>query len=474
MPFGRRGACLMYEDFLQKVPLFAELPGEDLTRLCQMIQEVRLSAGEMLFAEGSLADRAYILYEGELEIIKHVDGREVYVNRQNEPGTVIGEMALLEETTRLATVRARSDSFLLTLDHRQVHELMNKSPNAARIMLHTLSRRWRALEAHVRHNEQMAQLGTLTAGIAHELNNPVAAVMRGAGQLQAMLTHSEQMRVRLDRLSLTVEQQMKVSDLHQLVQNAAATPLIVDALTRSDREEELETWLKELAIFDAWELTPSLVDLGLERTKLNELATLFTAEHLPVVLRWLCATYSVHSLLSEIMQGAGRMADIVKALKSYVYLDQAPVQNVDIHAGLDNTLIILRHKLTPDIRIRRDYAPDLPQITAYGSELNQVWTNILDNAIDALDGRGEIIIQTSQEADEIVVEIVDNGPGIPPTHLPKIFDPFFTTKSPGKGAGLGLNISYNIVQRQQGEISVTSEPGRTVFQVRLPVNFPQR
>ena len=190
-------------------------------------------------------------------------------------------------------------------------------------------------------------------------------------------------------------------------------------------------------------------------------------------LRWLCATYTVHSLLAEIMQGAGRMADIVKALKSYVYLDQAPVQNVDVHAGLDNTLIILRHKLTPQISIRREYAPDLPQITAYASELNQVWTNILDNALDALGGQGEIMIQTQQEADDVLVTIADNGSGILPTHLTKIFDPFFTTKPPGKGSGLGLNVSYNIVQRHNGEIAVNSEPGQTIFQVRLPVDFSQ-
>lgn len=464
----------MYEDFLQKVPLFAELPREDLTQLCKMTQEVHLLAGEELFAEGSIADRAYIIYEGELEIIKHVDGREVFVDLQTKPGTVIGEMALLEETTRLATVRARSKAFLLTLDHRQVHELMNKSPNAARIMLHTLSRRWRGLEAHVRHNEQMAQLGILTAGLAHELNNPVAAVIRGANQLQVHLAEAEQRRIVLDGLNFSLGQQKRLSELRLWVQTAAATPPLLNALVRSQHEDALETWLDEQAIADAWELTPSLVNLGVGVAELDELATFFAAAYLPAVLRWLCSTYAVHNLLNEIVQGAGRMADIVKALKSYVYLDQAPVQNVDIHAGLENTLIILRHKLTPQITIRREYATTLPLITAYGSELNQVWTNILDNAIDALEGQGEIVIQTRQESDEVYVTISDNGPGILPAHLAKVFDPFFTTKQPGKGSGLGLNVSYNIVQRQQGEISVTSEPGRTVFQVRLPINFQKK
>lgn len=455
---------------MRKVPLFADLPAEDLAQLCQMTREVHLPAGQVLFTEGSLADRAYIIYEGELEIVKNVDGREILLDVQSVPGTVIGEMALLEETARLATVRAARDTLLLTLDHNQIHELFNLSPGAAEIMLHTIMGRWRGMEALVHHNEKMAQLGRLTAGIAHELNNPAATVLRGVGQLQMLLDNSEQARVALDRLSLTAGQQARVAALARQVQEVAARPLALNVLTRSDREEELETWLEDHAIPDAWELASILVNLGLEPAHLAELAEVFPPEQLSVLIRWLGATYTARSLLNEIAQGAGRIAETVQALKSYVYLDRAPVQNVDIHAGLDDTLIILRSKLEPDVVVYKVYASHLPQITAYGSELNQVWTNIIDNAADALPGRGEIIIRTRQEGAEVVVEIEDNGPGIPPANLPKIFDPFFTTKPPGKGAGLGLNISYNIVQKHHGQITVASEPGQTVFQVRLPVH----
>ena len=459
----------MYEDFLRQVPLFAELRAEDLFRLCAMTREVRLPAGRVLFEEGDIADTAYILYEGELEILKNVDGRQILIDVQPASGTVIGEIALLETTARLATVRAGKDSVLLTLDNGQVHELFKVSSTAAETMLRTVMRRWRGMEALVRHNERMAQLGTLTAGIAHELNNPAAAVMRGARQLQALLDDATRERAALERLELGAGQQAQVAALARRVEEAAARPLPLDALTRGDREAEVEAWLEEQDIPEAWALADALVNLGLAPPHLAEIARAFTREQVATVLKWLGTSYRAHSLLGEIAQGAGRIAEIVRALKSYVYLDQAPMQDVDIHEGLDNTLVILRNKLKAGVTVRRAYAPDLPRVTAYGGELNQVWTNIVDNAADALNGRGEIVVRTRREGAEVVVEIEDDGPGIAAVDLPKIFDPFFTTKPPGKGTGLGLNISYNIVQKHQGQIAVTSEPGRTVFEVRLPL-----
>jgi signal transduction histidine kinase len=243
-------------------------------------------------------------------------------------------------------------------------------------------------------------------------------------------------------------------------------------MARGDRESELEAWLEARGVTDAWEYTPTLVNLNYDTAQLARLAGHFGADRLPAVIAWLDATYRVSSLLHEMAQGAGRISEIVTALKSYSYLDQAPVQDVDVHEGLDNTLVILRHKLVSDITVRRDYAPDLPRIQACGGDLNQVWTNIIDNAADALDGRGQIIIRTRQDSDWVVVEIEDNGPGIPPEIQPRLFDPFFTTKPPGQGTGLGLDITYNIVvHRHRGDIKVISQPGKTCFQVRLPINF---
>jgi signal transduction histidine kinase len=460
-------------DFLKKVELFADLPENDLARLCQMTEEVRLTAGQELFAEGSPGDRAYIMQEGELEIIKTSSGREVLLEvHSHKPGLVIGEMALLEEAPRMASVRARADTVLLAIQKEQFDHLLDTSPAATRVMLHMVLARWRNMEAKLRQSEKMAQLGTLTAGVAHELNNPAAAVKRGAGQLQSAITQFGQAQARVSQLMLTEVQQDVLRDLAQQAQERAAHPPELDALARSDREYELEEWLEEREVADAWELAPALVNLNYGVAELAALAEHFPPDQLSTVISWLNATYMVYNLLTEIGQGAGRISEIVKALKSYSYLDQAPMQAVDVHEGLDNTLLILRHKLKSGISVRREYAPDLPQIQAYGSELNQVWTNIIDNAADALAGQGEIAIRTRQEGKWVIVEIEDNGPGIPPEIQSKIFDAFFTTKPPGHGTGMGLDISYNIVvHKHRGDIRVSSQPGKTCFQVWLPVNF---
>ncbi|MFQ5794934.1 MAG: CoA-binding protein [Candidatus Bipolaricaulia bacterium] len=459
-------------DFLKKVPLFADLSEADLKHLCEMAEEVRLSAGQELFAEGSPGDRAYIIKEGQLEIVKTSGGRDVLLSVRDEPGDIIGEMALLEQVPRTASVRARTDSVLLAIHQDQFDHLLNTSSSAARAILDTVLARLRGTEAMLRQSEKMAQLGTLTAGVAHELNNPAAAVKRGAGQLNSSIAQFEQVHINLSRLALTEAQREVLQDLAQQGQEQAARPPELDVLVRSDREYELETWLEEQGVADAWELAPTLVNLDYNTSALTVLTEHFPPDQLPVVIGWLGATYTIYSLLSEIGQGAERISQIVKALKTYSYLDQAPVQAVDVHEGLDSTLIILRNKLKSGISVRREYAPDLPQIQAYGSELNQVWTNIIDNAADALEGQGEIVIRTRRDGESVVVEIQDNGPGIPEEIRSKVFDPFFTTKPPGKGTGLGLNISYNIaVQRHLGDIKVFSQPGKTCFQVRLPISF---
>ncbi len=217
---------------------------------------------------------------------------------------------------------------------------------------------------------------------------------------------------------------------------------------------------------------PSLVSLGHDQGDLEALAEAFTAPQFAVVIDWLSFKYAIYSLVAEIGLGTGRIVELVKALKTYTYMDQAPVQSVDVREGLDNTLIILHNKLKRGVTVIREYAEDLPVIQAYAGELNQVWTNIIDNAIDAMDGDGTLIVRARHEGRWVVVEIEDNGPGIPEENQSKIFDPFFTTKAPGEGTGLGLNISRNlIVQKHQGQMTVKSKPGSTCFAVRLANGF---
>jgi signal transduction histidine kinase len=337
--------------------------------------------------------------------------------------------------------------------------------------LRDLEKAYLQQEVMLRQSEKLATLGKLSAGMAHELNNPAAAAQRGASQLAATFAQLQQTYLKLGDMHLTPAQLDTLLSLDQRAQARARQPANLDSLTRSDREAELEAWLEKQGVERAWEVAPALVNLGYDTGELRAWVADFAPAQFLAAIEWLTCTYTIYCLLDEIAHGTGRISEIVKALKSYSYMDQAPVQSVDVHEGLDNTLVILRGKLKPEIRLHRDYAPDLPRIQAYGSELNQVWTNLVDNAIDAVNGGGDITLRTCYDDEWVIVEVEDSGPGIAETIQAHLFDPFFTTKAPGQGTGLGLNISHNIiVQKHKGRIDVTSQPGRTCFQVRLPLN----
>ena len=330
----------------------------------------------------------------------------------------------------------------------------------------------RESEIMLRQTEKMAQLGTLSAGVAHELNNPAAAVSRSSEQLQPLIVQLLAFQSKLNELALTETQREMLQGLTDQYHNRGAQPSKLNGLAHSDREHEVGTWLEARGINDAWEIAPGLVDLDYDIGGLTKLASQFDDDQFSVVLDWLHNYYMICHMLSGIGEGVGRISEIVEALKSYTYLDQASVQEVDIHEGLDNTLTILHDRLQSGITVRKEYGSMLPKIQAHGSELNQVWTNIISNAAYALGGEGEITIRTSHDGDWVVLDIEDNGPGIPPENQSRVFDAFFTTKPPGQGTGLGLNTSYNIVvQQHRGDIKVFSEPGKTCFQVRLPIDF---
>ena len=324
-------------------------------------------------------------------------------------------------------------------------------------------------EVMLRQSEKLATLGKLSAGLAHELNNPAAAAQRAAALMTETFSHLQRTHFQLASLNLGRDRLESLLALDRLAQEKAKVPAEIDPLTRSDRETELETWLDKSGVANAWEIAPALVNLGFDLAGLSNFIADFNATDYMTVIDWLSCSYVMYDLIEEVGQGAGRMSEIVKALKAYSYLDQAPIQTVNVHEGLNSTLVILRSKLKQGVAVNRDYAADLPAIEAYGSELNQVWTNLIDNAIDAMNGKGEISLRTSYDDQWVMVEIEDNGPGIPAEIQPYIFDPFFTTKPPGQGTGLGLNISHNIiVQKHKGRVDVYSHPGMTRFEVRLP------
>ncbi len=463
--------------FLRKVPMFADLPDSDLEQLCAQVEEVRLAKGEILFVEGSRGQQAYVIKEGKIEIYKNADGVELQL-AVRAPGEVIGEIALLEDTPRNATGRALVDSLVLSISGEQLDHLLHASPTAARTMIHTIATRLRSTELALGQKEKMAQLGTLTAGIAHELNNPASATGRGADQMKSTLHQLQLASISLYTMGLTPTQMGKISTLEEQIHHRALEVVDLDPIERGDREAEIEDWLDRYGIASGWELAPQLVSLEYDRQRLDTLAQDFPENALPVLLEWIAAGYSTYCLLDEIGQGSGRISEIVKALKNYAYLDQGPVQEVNVQEGLENTLVILRHKLKQGIEVRREYDARLPGIQAHGSELNQVWTNLIENAIDAVEmagtnpaeRKGRLILRTRFNDPWVVVDIEDNGPGISPEVQDQLFNPFFTTKPMGKGTGLGLYISYNIIQRHGGEIKVRSNPGETHFKVWLPVN----
>ena len=386
------------------------------------------------------------------------------------PGDVFGEMALLDEAPRMAEAKASAPTSLLVIEKTTFDGLLDRSPSAARSMFETVVARLRSTEGLLRQSERMAQLGTLTAGVAHELNNPAAAVKRGAAQLaESVETYASSQRA-VAGLALSQQQDEMLSSMLTEASSSKLSADDIDPLDRSDLEYEMQDWLEQRNVADAWQIGPGLVDAGFNCQKLDSLEESFGPEAAAPIAVLLSKSASVNSLLTEIGQASNQISGIVGSLKTYSFLDQAPVQLVDIAEGVDSSLLMLRGKLKMGIQVHREYADDIPNIMAYGSELNQVWTNIIDNAADAMEGQGQLTVRIYSSDVDVIVEIEDDGPGIPQDIEHRIFDSFFTTKEPGKGTGLGLDITYNIVvHKHRGNITVQSEPGRTCFQVSLPL-----
>ncbi len=460
----------MTKELLRRFDLFSSLSEDDLDSLSNYTEPLTVSAGETLIQEGAPGDAAFVVIDGEFEVVKKSDAQDIVI-AVREGGEVFGEMALLDQAPRTATVRATRDSNVLKIRGDAFQQLLGRSPSAAMNILKTVSQRLRQNEGLLRQSEKMAALGTLSAGLAHELNNPAAAVRRSAAQLRDAITNWANLTTELAHCNFTDDQLEEIDRLKRRIETGDASVSDLDPMTQSDREMAVQTWLEQLGIEDAWQLAPALVSSGWEQASLAKLEQTFPREILSIVAPWLAAGATAYALLDEIGTGTDRLSEIVLSVKAYSYLDQGPVQEVDIQQGLENTLVILRHKMKEGITVKREFAPDLPRIEAHGSELNQVWTNILDNAVDAMGGHGEIILRTRQDGDNVQVEIQDNGPGIPAHIQKRIFEPFFTTKPPGLGTGLGLHIAYTIVNNHHGRIDLTSEPGMTRFQVTVPIQL---
>jgi signal transduction histidine kinase len=458
---------------LRKSPLFQGLSDEQLQQLVDMGEPVFLHAGDILIRQGDTGDSAYVLVKGEFEVQKQAGQSLIRIDVRNQ-GDVVGEMALLARTTRTASVISKTESEALRIPQEAFEKLLSSSSAAALAVLNWVMTRLTQNEALLHQQEKMAALGTLSAGLAHELNNPAAAAQRSASELLRASMKWQALTHEIETLAFKENLSGWFDDFMREVSHRLEAPARLDALEKIDLVDQLQAWLEANGAESAWELAPALVSFGwnvelLEKLK-NETKGLRAVFDLSV--QWLGADCLMMNLLSEVQQTTERISQIVRAVKSYTYLDQAPLLEVDVHEGLENTLVILQHKLKQGVGIRREYSPDLPRIEAYASELNQVWTNIIDNAIDAMNGKGEIALRTYAEEGHVVVEIKDNGPGIPEKIRSRIFEPFFTTKAPGQGTGLGLHISHDIIaNRHHGQLLVESKPGETKFKVILPVQI---
>jgi signal transduction histidine kinase len=438
-------------DALRATPIFSEVPDEHLQRLAEKAIPMSLKEGDFLIVEGDQADDLFVVVSGEFDVTKRSGTSEIPLARVG-PGELQGELAALERGKRMASVQAVTDAEVLRIPYLAMRDLLSGGPDAALSIIRTIIGRLRHLEATLRQREKLAGLGTLAAGLAHELNNPAAAIRRS-----------------VDALDRAIAERNALHPPPSLTLLRPAGRAHLDALARADAVDEIEGLIGDV------EMAAALVDAGWTTDELPNAFAGMDAAAAREAAAWLAATATVETLIGEVRMAGDRISEIVGAVKSYAYLDQAPVQRIDVRKGLDDTLVILRHKLKAGIEVTRDYNPDLPEIEAWGSELNQVWTNLIDNAADAMDGRGAISIRAEcPDDDEVRVTICDTGPGIPPDVASKIFEPFFTTKPPGIGSGLGLHISHQVVVRHGGRIDLESEPGRTCFIVSLPVTLPAR
>jgi signal transduction histidine kinase len=453
---------------LRKSPLFQGLSDDELQRLMDMAEPVSLHEGEILIMQGELGDSAYVVISGEFEIQKQTGQSLIKIDVRN-PGDVVGEMALLSQSPRNATVLAKTDCEVLRIPKEAFEKLLASSTTASLAVLHWVMARLTQNESLLHQQEKMAALGTMSAGLAHELNNPAAAAQRSAAELNKALMNWQSLTHRIATLAFRENQTAWLDDFMKEVSRRFETPVKLETLERIDRVDELQAWLESNNVDAAWELAPAMVSFG---WGIQSLEALKNTAFFDLAIQWLGNGCLMMGLLSEVQQTTGRLSQIVQAMKSYTYLDQAQLLEVDVHEGLESTLIILQHKLKQGVTIKREYSPNLPRIEAYASELNQVWTNIMDNAIDAMNGKGEISLKTYMEDNHVIVEIKDNGPGIPGEIQSRIFEPFFTTKPPGKGTGLGLHISHDIIaNRHHGQLKVESKPGNTTFKVVLPVTI---
>jgi signal transduction histidine kinase len=450
---------------LLRVPAFADLPDDQIDWFLSQSQELRVKAGDTYAMQGQPADSMFVILEGQFQWRGELGGETMVFS--NKLGDITGVLPFSRMTHFVVTGRAISDGRVLKFPAALFPDLVQKMPELAKRLVGVMSDRIRETTRMEQQRDRLASLGKLSAGLAHELNNPASAAKRATSQLREILKKIRDASLELGRRDLTLSQKAEIEKLETSFTQQDITP--PDALTMSDLEEQIDSLLRSHGQNDLWQLAAGLARRNVKPEVLEYLFASLDVDTARAALVRIAASVEVASLLHEIESSTSRISDLVGAIKEYTHMDQAAIQNIDIVKGLESTFTILNHKLKRGVVVQRDYPPAPLLVNSFGSELNQVWTNIIDNAIDAMGGKGELRVRAYREDAYVVVEIGDNGPGISPEIKPHIFEPFFTTKGVGEGTGLGLDTVQRIVKKHRGNIQVTSKPGDTRFQVWLPL-----
>src|SRR5271156_3601455 len=450
---------------LLRVPIFADLPDDQIAWFISQSQELHLKAGDSSTRQGDPADAMFVLLEGQLQGRGEIAGETVTFTINQ--GNVTGVLPFSRMTHFTVGIRAEADSRALRFPASLFPDLVQKMPELTKRLVGLMSDRIREATRLEQQRDRLASLGKLSAGLAHELNNPASAAKRAASQLRTMLTKIRNASLELGKRELTPAQKAEIEKLEASFTQVDVVP--PDALTISDLEDQIDSLLRSHGQNDLWMLAAGLARRNIKPEVVESLFSILDAGTARAALVRISASVEISSLLHEIESSTSRISDLVGAIKEYTHMDQAPVQNVDVVKSLESTLTILNHKLKRGVAVQRDYHPVPLLVNSFGSELNQVWTNIIDNAIDAMHGTGELRGRTYRDEGGVVVEIGDNGPGIPDDVRPHIFEPFFTTKGVGEGTGLGLDTVQRIVKKHRGNIQLSSKPGDTRFQVWLPL-----
>jgi signal transduction histidine kinase len=460
-------------DELRSLFLFEHLDDEQLRWVCEHSDVVDVPANHQLCTEGDPAECFYVLLDGALVMSRQVGAEQVEINRTDFRGSYVGavQFYLGDQTEQIygASVRTTADSTFLAVRAREFRDVFREWYPMAVHLLQGLFLGQRNTASVVGQRERLLALGKLSAGLTHELNNPAAAAGRATHDLRDRITHMRHKLAMIADGSLNRSQLRSLVDVQdEFVEKVRHAPDL-SPLEASDAEDEIADWLDDHDVRDGWQLAPIFVAGGLDTTDLEKVAVNVPEDTLEGAIRWLSYTVETEGLLGEIIDSTTRISSLVNAAKQYSQMDRAPHQWFDLHEGLHATMVMLKPKLS-GIQVVKELDKSLPRIPGYPAELNQVWTNLIENARDAMDGSGTLTIRSYRDNDCAVVEVEDTGPGVPAEIRNRIFEPFFTTKAMGQGTGLGLDVSFRVVvNRHHGDLRVDSEPGRTVFRVSLPM-----